>query len=114
LHLSVPSSAVEFGQDATGDPNAVKVGGASGFLYSERIVLTAAHVVAGYPDMGETERQKNISRWEREGVIYNPGIVSVVGQKYYKVKKLLSQIHMFLMRIIHATYSLLTTLQSLS
>ena len=89
LSFSVPSTAVEFGQDATGDPNAVKVGGASGFLYSERIVLTAAHVVAGYPDMGETERQKNISRWEREGVIYNPGIVSVVGQKYYKVKKII-------------------------
>jgi hypothetical protein len=89
LHLSVPSSAVEFGQDATGDPNAVKVGGASGFLYSERIIFTAAHVVGGYPDAGETERQKNISRWEREGVIYNPGIVSVVGQKYYKVKQII-------------------------
>ncbi len=29
------------------------------------------------------------ARWEREGVIYNPGIVSVVGQKYYKVKKII-------------------------
>jgi hypothetical protein len=36
---------VEFGQDATGDPNAVWVMGASGFLYSERIVFTAAHTV---------------------------------------------------------------------
>jgi len=35
LHLSVPSSAVEFGQDATGDPNAVHIqGNTSGFLYS--------------------------------------------------------------------------------
>ena len=29
------ANSVEFGQDATGDPNAVKVGGGSGFLYSE-------------------------------------------------------------------------------
>ena len=39
-----PSSAVEFGTDATGDPTAVKVRGASGFLYSERIVITVAHI----------------------------------------------------------------------
>ena len=51
LHLSVPLSAVEFGQDATGDPNAVKVGGGSGFLYSERIVLTVGHVI-GAEDSG--------------------------------------------------------------
>ncbi|MEY3107744.1 MAG: hypothetical protein RL730_95, partial [Actinomycetota bacterium] len=32
---SLPAYSVEFGQDATGDPTAVKVRGASGFLYSE-------------------------------------------------------------------------------
>ena len=80
LHLSVPSSAVEFGQDATGDPNAVKVGGASGFLYSDRIVFTAAHVI---------DSTGGVDYWEKEGVIYAPGIVSVVGQKRYKAKKVL-------------------------
>jgi Trypsin len=72
--------AVEFGQDATGDPNAVKVGGASGFLYSERIVLTVAHVI---------ESTGGIAYWESRGVIYQPGISSVVGQKEYKVKKVI-------------------------
>ena len=66
LHLSVPSSAVEFGQDATGDPTAVKVRGASGFLYSERIVITVAHIFGN--NYQETLRE--ISRYEREGVIY--------------------------------------------
>ena len=80
LHLSVPSSAVEFGQDATGDSNAVKVGGASGFLYSDRIVFTAAHVI---------ESTGGLEYWEREGVIYTPGIVRIEGQKRYKVKKVL-------------------------
>lgn len=44
---SLPASAVEFGEVAIGDPNVVKVGGSSGFLYSERIVLTVAHVIDG-------------------------------------------------------------------
>ena len=74
------TSAVEFGQDATGDPNAVKVGGASGFLYSDRIVFTAAHVI---------ESTGGLEYWEREGVIYTPGIVRIEGQKRYKVKKVL-------------------------
>ena len=85
LHLSVPSSAVEFGQDATGDPTAVKVRGASGFLYSERIVITVAHIFGN--NYQETLRE--ISRYEREGVIYSPGIVTISGQKGYKVKKIL-------------------------
>ena len=76
------SSAVEFGQDATGDPNAVKVGGGSGFLYSERIVLTVGHVIGA-------ENPGAVPYWESEGVIYNPGIVTIAGQKQYKVKKLL-------------------------
>ena len=74
--------SVEFGQDATGDPNAVKVGGGSGFLYSERIVLTVGHVIGA-------ENPGAVPYWEREGVIYNPGIVTIAGQKQYKVKKVL-------------------------
>jgi len=79
------TSAVEFGQDATGDPTAVKVRGASGFLYSERIVITVAHIFGN--NYQETLRE--ISRYEREGVIYSPGIVTIAGQKGYKVKKIL-------------------------
>jgi len=74
------STAVEFGQDATGDPNAVKVGGASGFLYSERIVITVGHVI---------DNTGGLAYWERSGVIYKPGIVSIAGQKGYKVKKVI-------------------------
>lgn len=74
------ASAVEFGQDATGDSNAVKVGGASGFLYSDRIVFTAAHVI---------ESTGGVAYWEREGVIYPPGIVRMQGQRQYKAKRVL-------------------------
>lgn len=74
------SSAVEFGQDATGDPNAVKVGGASGFLYSERIVITVGHVI---------DNTGGLAYWERSGVIYKPGIASIAGEKGYKVKKVI-------------------------
>jgi len=74
------SSAVEFGQDATGDTNAVNVGGASGFLYSDRIVFTAAHVI---------ESTGGLEYWEKEGVIYSPGIVRTVGAKTYKAKKII-------------------------
>jgi len=82
---SLPAYSVEFGQDATGDPTAVKVRGASGFLYSERIVITVAHIFGN--NYQETLRE--ISRYEREGVIYSPGIVTIAGQKGYKVKKIL-------------------------
>lgn len=71
-----PSSAVEFGTDATGDPTAVKVRGASGFLYSERIVITVAHIFGNNYD----ETLRYISNFEREGVIYSPGIVTIAGQ----------------------------------
>ena len=74
------TSAVEFGQDATGDSNAVKVGGASGFLYSERIVITVGHVI---------DNTGGLAYWERSGVIYKPGIASIAGQKGYKVKKVI-------------------------
>jgi hypothetical protein len=76
------AQSVEFGVDATGDPNAVKVGGGSGFLYSERIVLTVGHVIGA-------ENPGAVPFWEREGVIYDPGIVTIAGQKQYKVKKVL-------------------------
>jgi hypothetical protein len=74
------ANSVEFGQDATGDPNAVKVGGASGFLYSERIILTVGHVI---------ESSGGLAYWESNGGIYKPGIVSISGQKKYGVKKVL-------------------------
>ena len=74
------ANSVEFGQDATGDPNAVKVGGASGFLYSERIILTVGHVI---------ESSGGLAYWESNGGIYKPGIVSISGQKRYGVKKVL-------------------------
>ena len=74
--------SVEFGQDATGDPNAVKVRGGSGFLYSERIIITVGHVIGD-------EINQGISYWERDGVIYQPGIVTIAGEKQYKVKKVL-------------------------
>jgi hypothetical protein len=76
----LPANAVEFGQDATGDTNAVKVGGASGFLYSERIIITVGHVI---------ENTGGLTYWERDGVIYRPGIVKIAGEKQYKVKKVL-------------------------
>jgi hypothetical protein len=76
------AQSVEFGVDATGDPNAVKVGGGSGFLYSERIVLTVGHVIGA-------ENPGAVPFWEREGVIYHPGIVTIAGKKQYKVKKVL-------------------------
>jgi len=82
LHLSVPSSAVEFGQDATGDPNVIKVGRSSGFLYSERIVITVAHVFGRNIDA-------SIPFWEAHGFIYKPGLVTIAGQKGYKVKKII-------------------------
>lgn len=72
--------SVEFGQDATGDPNAVKVSGASGFLYSERIVLTVGHVI---------ESTGGLAWWDSNGVIYRPGIAKIAGEKRYKVKQVL-------------------------
>jgi hypothetical protein len=76
----LPAHAVEFGQDATGDTNAVKVGGASGFLYSERIIITVGHVI---------ENTGGLAYWDRDGVIYKPGIVTIAGEKSYKVKKVI-------------------------
>jgi hypothetical protein len=81
--------SVEFGQDATGDPNAIDVGGSSGFLYSDRLVFTAAHVIVGVDEMTLEETTKRIAYWEREGFVYAPGIGNRVGQKKYRVKKVL-------------------------
>ena len=82
LSGALPAHSVEFGQDATGDPNAVKVRGGSGFLYSERIIITVGHVIGD-------EINQGIAYWERDGVIYKPGIVTIAGEKQYKVKKVL-------------------------
>jgi len=82
LNNSSLAHSVEFGQDATGDPNAVKVRGGSGFLYSERIIITVGHVIGD-------EINQGIAYWEREGIIYRPGIVTIAGEKQYKVKKVL-------------------------
>jgi hypothetical protein len=78
---SLPAYSVEFGVDATGDPNAVYIQGSfSGFLYSERIVFTVAH---------SFDAMKSIEQWEKDGFVYEPGIDSTVNKKKYKVKKVL-------------------------
>jgi hypothetical protein len=80
LALLAPMSAqgVEYGQDATGDPNAVWVMGASGFLYSDRIVFTAAHTVEFYGD-----------NFARDAYLFAPGVKSGPDQKKYFVQKVL-------------------------
>ena len=81
--------SVEFGQDALGDPNAIDVGGSSGFLYSDRIIFTAAHVIVGVEETTIEETTKRIAYWERDGFVYAPGIGNRSGQKKYRVKKVL-------------------------
>lgn len=79
LHLSIPSTAVEFGQHATGDPNAVHIqGNASGFLYSERIILTAAHV------LNQLRIQPN---GDTQGFVYAPGLADKTNAKKYQIIK---------------------------
>ena len=80
LALLAPMSAqgVEYGQDATGDPNAVWVMGASGFLYSDRIVFTAAHTVDFLgDDFANTP-------W-----LLAPGVKNGFDQKKYRIQKIL-------------------------
>jgi hypothetical protein len=80
LVLMAPMSAngVEFGQDATGDPNAVRInGGASGFLYSDRLVFTAAHNFDGSEN------------WSNLGFVNAPGVNSTSDQKKYNIHKIL-------------------------
>jgi hypothetical protein len=76
ISLLLPASAqgVEFGQDATGDPNAVWVMGASGFLYSDRIVFTAAHTADYFGDAG---------------YLFEPGVKNGPGNKKYFAQKIL-------------------------
>ncbi len=74
--LLAPLSAqgVEYGQDATGDPNAVWVMGASGFLYSDRIVFTAAHTADYFGDAG---------------YLFAPGVKNGPDNKKYFAQKIL-------------------------
>ena len=76
ISLLTPVSAdgVEFGQDATGDPNAVWVMGASGFLYSDRIVFTAAHTADYFGDAG---------------YLFAPGVKNGPANKKYMAQKIL-------------------------
>jgi hypothetical protein len=80
LALLAPMSAqgVEYGQDATGDPNAVWVMGASGFLYSDRIVFTAAHTVEFYGD-----------NFARDAYLFAPGVKNGPNNKRYFAQKVL-------------------------
>jgi hypothetical protein len=68
------AQSVEFGVDATGDPNAVWVMGASGFLYSDRIVFTAAHTIEYFGD---------------SGYLFAPGVKLGTDQKKYFAQKIL-------------------------
>jgi hypothetical protein len=81
LVLAAPMSAqgVEFGQDATGDPNAVHIqGNSSGFLYSERIIFTAAHVLS------QLFIQPN---GDTDGFVFAPGLAEKTYAKRYRIVK---------------------------
>jgi hypothetical protein len=84
LALLAPMSAqgVEYGQDATGDPNAVWVMGSSGFLYSDRIVFTAAHVIEYFGD-----------DFVNPSYLFAPGVKKWTKQKRYFIKKFLRRQH---------------------
>jgi len=80
LALLAPVSAdgVEFGQDATGDPNVVRMnGGGSAFLYSDRLVFTAAHNFDGSEN------------WPNLGFVNAPGVFSTSDQRQYRIHKIL-------------------------
>ena len=73
------AQSVEFGQDATGDPNVVHIqGNSSGFLYSERIIFTAAHV------LNQLRIQPN---GDTDGFVYAPGLADKTNAKRYKIIK---------------------------
>ena len=79
LSGALPAHSVEFGQDATGDPNAVHIqGNTSGFLYSERIILTAAHV------LNQLRIQPN---GDTDGFVFAPGLADKSNAKRYKIIK---------------------------
>ena len=81
LLTPVSAEGVEYGQDATGDPNAVRitVTGSSGFLYSDRIVFTAAHTI----DYSGGDNFVNVA------YLFAPGVKSGPDQKKYLVQKVL-------------------------
>ena len=74
LLTPVSADGVEYGQDAAGDPNAVWVMGASGFLYSDRIVFTVAHTIEYFGDAG---------------YLFAPGVKSGPDAKKYFPQKIL-------------------------
>lgn len=75
----LPAHSVEFGLDATGDPNAVQIStNTSGFLYSERIILTAAHV------LNYLQIQPN---GDTDGFVFAPGLADKSNAKRYKIIK---------------------------
>ena len=79
LFPTTSSSAVEFGQDATGDPNAVQIqGNTSGCLFSERIIFTAAHVLK------QLAIQPNGDTY---GFVYAPGLADKTFEKKYQIIK---------------------------
>ena len=91
------AQSVEYGQDATGDPNAVWVMGASGFLYSDRIVFTAAHVIDVLGD-----------KFVNEAYLFAPGVKSGPDQKRYFVQKV-NDIHGFIYEIDKNVYETIKT-----
>ena len=80
LLTPVSADGVEYGQDATGDPNAVRLMGyrSSGFLYSDRIVFTSAHL---FDVIGDN--------FVKEGYLLAPGVKSGPDQKKYFAQKIL-------------------------
>ena len=78
LLTPVSADGVEFGQDATGDPNAVWIMGSSGFLYSDRIVFTASHVIELFGD-----------NFVKEAYLFAPGVKNGFNNKRYFAQKVL-------------------------
>ena len=80
LLTPVSADGVEYGQDATGDPNAVRITitGSSGFLYSDRIVFTAAHVIDVLGD-----------NFVKEAYLFAPGVKNGSDNKKYWPQKIL-------------------------
>jgi hypothetical protein len=79
LNNFLVANSVEFGQDATGDSNAVHIqGNTSGFLYSERIIFTAAHV------LNQLRIQPN---GDTDGFVFAPGLADKSDAKRYKIIK---------------------------
>ena len=72
------AEGVEYGQDATGDPNAVWMMGSSAFLYSDRIVFTAAHSVDFLGD-----------DFANTAWLLAPGVKNGFDQKKYRILKIL-------------------------